>query len=113
MLRIALNESSRKILGEWKSDLEKLFPGISVSYPELVGWVVEKIGPGLSKKDQMLIRDRFFDEVKQLEWLAETLREAKSRGEALSLAQLMGKGTKAGPVRSKPKEITEQEEAPK
>jgi len=93
--RIALNESSRRILSEWKSNLEKQFPGINISFAELVGWAIEKIGPELSKREQSLIRDRFFDEMKQLEWFTKRLREAKSKGEPLSLAQLMRTGAKA------------------
>lgn len=89
MLRIALGEGTRKLLSEWKSNLEKHFPGISISYPELVGWAVEKVGLELSKKDQLLLRDRFFDEVKQLEWLLAKARAAKTTGDKIELPSIV------------------------
>ena len=56
-----------------------------VSYPELVAWAVDKIGPELSKKDQTLIRDRFFDEVRRLEWLLSKAKAAKITGVSIDL----------------------------
>lgn len=81
VLRIALSESTRAILNQWKSNLETEFSGIRVSYLELVGWAVERTGPTLSKKDIVFLRERFFDQVRQLEWLLSQAKAAKARGE--------------------------------
>ena len=81
VLRIALNESTRTTLDGWKNNLETQFLGIRISYPELIGWAIERTGPTLSKKDITLLRERFFDQVRQLEWLLSQAKAAKARGE--------------------------------
>ena len=87
VLRIALNESTRRILDQWKNKLEAEFPGLRSFYPDLVAWAVERTGQTLSKKDISFLRERFFDQVKQLEWLLSQAKAAKARGEEVLIPE--------------------------
>ncbi len=82
-LKIQVGVSTQAILQEWKSSLETHIEGISVTYSQLIQWAIEKKGPSLSKKDEQELRDRFFDKVKELQWLLR--REKKARKQNLKV----------------------------
>lgn len=109
-LRVALNDKGKEIVEGWKRSLEENFPGIKISYTELIGWAAEKIGGELSKRDQALIRERFFDEVKQLEWLLAKAKTAKTMGEKFELpSMVIPSQSKGNALKKDPLPIEEKE----
>ncbi len=76
-LKIQIGVSTQSILQEWKSSLENHIEGMSVTYSQLIQWAIEKKGPSLSKRDQQELRDRFFDKVKELQWLLKKEKRKK------------------------------------
>jgi hypothetical protein len=55
-----------------------------------VEWAIEKT-PLLSKKEMAEIKNRFFDDVKELENLVRQLKEAKAGGNQQSITDLLAR----------------------
>lgn len=83
--RIALTDVSRQILEKWHSQLTDRFPGIKISNADLVNWILGSNAHELSKRQQEEIRDHYFDEVKQIEWMLAQAKSAKVSGEKFSV----------------------------
>ena len=86
--RIALRPETEKILGDWKAQLQQLFPTFDPSTSDLISWAVER-SPTLSKKETQEIKARFFDDVKELESLLLRLRKASKEGDERAVSELL------------------------
>ena len=79
-LRINLSAGSKEVLDSWHSQLKEKYPGIKISYSDLVNWCLSHQASTLSDKDFLEIESEFFDAVKQLEWLLAEARAKKAQG---------------------------------
>lgn len=86
--RIALRLQTEKVLGDWKAQLQQLFPTFDPSLPDLISWAVER-SPVLSKKEIHEIKGRFFDDVRELESLLLRLRKARVVGDETAVSELL------------------------
>jgi hypothetical protein len=77
--RIALNEKTIEILHAWRSQLIDKYPGIKVSDSDLVNWMVSTSSLILSANQLSEIKDTYFDEIKQLEWMLAEAKRAKAQ----------------------------------
>ena len=88
--RVVLTESSAARIQNWRKQLCEEFPGIKVSESDLANWAVESIGEEVSKRQLDDIKNKYFDEVKQLEWLLTQARAARANQDQELLSKLVG-----------------------
>jgi hypothetical protein len=98
--RIALSESGTNSVHSWRQQLCNEFAGIKISESDLVNWAVQSIGDELSKRHLDDIKNKYFDEVQQLEWLLIQARAARDNHDQETLSKLVG-SLKRPPKREK------------
>ena len=65
-------------------------PGVTINRKQLVNWLVEAHDEGLSSSEEETLSALFYDEVKFLAHALSRMKEARARGEELSLESVMG-----------------------
>lgn len=103
--RVALTDASGEILETWHSQLTERYPGIKTSDADLVNWILRSNAGELSKRQLEEIKELYFDDVKQLEWMLTQAKRAKASGEKFLLATSLFQ-----PPTSKKKEPSQAEE---
>lgn len=77
--RVTVRAQTESTLESWRVQIQEVHPNFSPSDRELVEWAIERT-PTLSKREILELRERFFDEVKELEKIVLKLRKAQAEG---------------------------------
>jgi hypothetical protein len=87
--RVGIEASSIARVQGWLKQATSQRAGIELSVKKLVNWAIEQIPEVLEPSQLKNLSDQFYDEVKFLESALLQIKEAKTRGEALSLQDLL------------------------
>jgi hypothetical protein len=87
--RITLKGEVLERLNQWAGQLKDACKGTKVKHGDIVEWLVMTHAPALSVKELNEFKDQYFDEVQFASWALKTLREAHSRGEKVSLTDII------------------------
>jgi hypothetical protein len=87
--RVGIEASSIARVQSWLKQSTSQRVGIELSVKKLVNWAIEQIPEVLEPSQLKNLSDQFYDEVKFLESALLQIKEAKTRGEVLSLQDLL------------------------
>ena len=77
--KVILSHSSSEILEGWRVQIANSIPGCHISAGRFIEWSLSQ-APTLSRSQVEELRKRFFDEIKQLEWMLNQAKIAKRSG---------------------------------
>jgi fructose-1-phosphate kinase PfkB-like protein len=80
VVRFTLDNHSMEILAGWRQKLSGAFPQLEFSDSDLIRWAISRT-PILSKNNLRELKSAVFDEVKALENILKTLKQAKASGD--------------------------------
>ena len=86
--RVSLNAESYSRTEHWLSQSEKRHKGIRFTRNDLVNFILLQHAPTLSEEELSVIGQVHFDDVRFYAWAVKTVREARTRGESLTVAAL-------------------------
>ena len=109
--RVTISQEAGGRLDSWISELHTSINGIKLSKSDLVDWLIKSHSETLMPREVSSIKDRFFDDVAFAEWALHTLKEAKSRGDKLSLSDLFS-GNAAPPLKPERRRRLSKEQNP-
>ena len=87
--RITLQPKAKEKTERWLEQATHSIRGLNLSKSDLVNWLVESHADELSPEMLTRLRDAYFDEVKFTAWALGQLKEARERGESLTLSELL------------------------
>ena len=89
--RVSLRPEVLARVEHWISQVEDRCKAIRITRNELVNFILLHHAPGLSEEETQLLGEAHYDEVRFAAWALKSIREARSRGETLTLNDLMKK----------------------
>lgn len=93
--RFTVEPENLEKLNQLMEQLIQSKQGISVTRKEMLNWMIERFSDQLSQSDLKDLSDRFYDEERFLRLAWEEVRAAKSRGERITLEEILKRGTPA------------------
>ena len=110
--RITLRPDSLNRLDGWLASLQVKFRGIRVSRSDLVNWLIGARAPELSGAELRALQREYFDEVQFTAWALRELKDARARGEKLSLKDIMARDRASQkPAHDRPPKTKEKSES--
>ena len=95
--RLTVSPEALERLNGWVADLEGRLRGITLTRNQLVQWLIMSHDAGLSAHETKQVEAEFFDELKFAEWAVRELKAAQTRGERVSLAEIVSRSRTAKP----------------
>ena len=83
-IRFALDFHTSEILKGWRQQITGAFPQMKVTDTAIIRWAIARTAT-LSKADLKSIKATLFDEVKELEKIVKSIKEAKAGGDKQSV----------------------------
>lgn len=88
--RIVLNQASMEAVASMIDQVDQAFGGlVKLGTKDVVNYLVQNRSSTLTTSDLNHIRAQFFDEVRAAQWALKQVKEAKERGESLSLGEVL------------------------
>ena len=110
--RVTLKTEVQERLAGWRVQLAKHYPEMKVSNADLVHHCVLSLPGELGSTELKKIRTECFDEIQFAKWALREVKEAKKRGQSLSLAEVLNRSRGAKVERRAPKKKSLAEGAP-
>lgn len=89
--RIVLNAESVTVLGRLREQINLAFGGmIKLSNKDLANFLIQQRSSALSEQEVLNVKSEFFDDVTAAQWVLKKLKDAKGKGEHLSLKEVIG-----------------------
>jgi hypothetical protein len=85
--RIGLHPESMERLDKFRDELKQHIKGVTLSRAEIANALLLFHPPSLSAEEIDRLREKYFDEVKYAQWVLRQMKEAKARGDNVSLSQ--------------------------
>lgn len=95
--RLTVSPEALERLNRWVADLEGRLRGITLTRNQLVQWLIMSHGADLSAHETKQVEEEFFDELKFAEWAVKELKSAQTRGERVSLAEIVSRSRTVKP----------------
>ena len=89
--RLTVSPEALERLNRWVADLEGRLRGITLTRNQLVQWLIMSHEADLSPHETKQVEEEFFDELKFAEWAVRELKAAQTRGERVSLAEIVSR----------------------
>lgn len=93
--RFTVDPINLQKIGSLLEQLRASVPACDISRKDLVNWILEKFPNNLGTDELNELKDRFYDEERFLRLALEEVRNAKARGEKLSLQDILQKKTES------------------
>lgn len=93
--RVTLEAPALARLDVWIKQLKLRNQGIEISRKDLLNWMVLNRDEALSSSEQKQLTEEFYDEEKFLRYAWEEIRSAKSKGEKVSLEEILSRRREA------------------
>ncbi len=87
--RVALTQEAATRLDSWIFQLSEAFHGIKIKRNDVVEWLIRSKAPILSDDEMKGLRQEHYSEVDLANWVLRQLKEAKAKGENLSLEEVV------------------------
>jgi len=87
--RITLNSDTLQRVDRWLNQLTDHCKGIRASRTDIVRWLISSHSPELSLSELRAAKEAMFDDLEYALWLAKEIREARGRGEKVSILDLV------------------------
>jgi hypothetical protein len=87
--RVSLRPEALERINAWMNQLSEQCKGIALNRSDLVNWLINHHNPVLTKKEVDNIRDCHFDDVEFAAWALRELKAARTRGERVTLEQII------------------------
>jgi len=95
--RAVLNGQCCETVDAWIEQVKARARGIRINRNALVQWLIEGRASTLSESEICEIAEKYFDEVRFARWVVDELRVARSKGENVSLAELVARNSLTSP----------------
>lgn len=87
--RVTLSPASLNKIASWLGQVERLAPGLSLNRNDLLNWILDVREAELSAQDLKSLASLYFDEMRFARWACRQLKEARSRGEVITLKDIV------------------------
>lgn len=103
--RITLDAETLQIIDGWIAQVRAYKSGVDLSRKDLLNWLVQNLPERLSGSQEKQLAEAHYSELRFLQYAARRIKEAKARGEALTLKDLEGQAVSAkeSSVKRKPR----------
>jgi hypothetical protein len=101
--RVTLRDEVLARLAIWREQLIQNFPGLKISNADLVEYCILAKSDELLASDLKAIKNEYYDEIQLTAWALKEMKEAKKRGEEVSLADILNRGKSPTEKRARPK----------
>ncbi|MGE4133304.1 MAG: hypothetical protein AB7F86_16795 [Bdellovibrionales bacterium] len=90
--RIVLNQASMETVANVVGQIEQAFGGlVKLGTKDVVNYLLQSRSSALTASDLNQIRAQFFDEIRAAQWALRQVKEAKERGESVSLTEVLAR----------------------
>jgi hypothetical protein len=89
--RVTIHREAASRIDGWVTELQSTVRGLKLTRSDVVNWLVQSHSDSLTSREIEDIKQKYFDEVEFTEWALRELKEARGRGEKLSLSDLLGR----------------------
>ncbi len=87
--RITLSDPSLIKLDHWMGAVHAVLKGSRFSRSDMINWFIERATAELSQSEIKLIRDKYFDPHKALEWALQQIKQAQKQGQKVDAKNLL------------------------
>lgn len=87
--RIKISPEALTKLGKWNDEISRRLRGVKLTRSDLVNFLILNHEEQLSSRELGALEKEFFDEVKFAQWAVEELKSARSKGEQVTLAEII------------------------
>lgn len=89
--RVTLDAKTLQIIDAWIAQVKLYKSGVDLSRKDLLNWLVQNLPERLSGSQERQLAEAHYSELRFLHYAARRIKEAKVRGESLTLKDLEGK----------------------
>ncbi|OQW49796.1 MAG: hypothetical protein A4S09_03305 [Proteobacteria bacterium SG_bin7] len=93
--RITLDTKTLQIIDGWIAQVKLYKSGVDLSRKDLLNWLVQNLPERLSGSQEKQLAEAHYSELRFLHYAARRIKDAKARGETLTLKDLEGKPVNA------------------
>ena len=90
--RIVLDDKSMQIIQNMQNQIQTSMNAVvKIDTRKLVNFLIQSRAPTLSLSDLKLLKEKYFDQVKALEWALQQAKEAKANNSELTISDILKK----------------------
>ena len=88
--RITLDAKTLQVIDSWIAQVKTYKSGVDLSRKDLLNWLVQNLPTRLSGSQEQQLAEAHYSELRFLHYAARKIKEAKAKGETLTLKDIEG-----------------------